>query len=147
LDRRALPLAALESGTNLPSRDVFVTALGFPLGLGAQGQFIPLSRESKVASGMLSDDKGCFFLLQDPSVSGYSGGPLIEPGDPRVISTPSGIATVTGGTRCWGFVFGNYSDETGGKMCRITPAFYAVQLIHEAENTLHIVQAPRSLVQ
>lgn len=148
LNGRAIPLALLESETNLPSRDVYVTALGFPLGLGAEGQFIPFSRESKVASGMLTDDKGQFFLLQDPSVSGYSGGPLIQAGDARVVATSSSsTAVVTGGTKCWGFVFGTYGDETGGKMSRITPAFYAVQLIHDAETTLKIVQSNIQLPQ
>ena len=142
LNQRAIPLGALASETNLPSRDVYVTALGFPLGLGAEGQFIPLSRESKVASGMLHDDNGLFFLLQDPSVSGYSGGPLIQSGDSRVVITSTGPAVATGGGRCWGFVSATYGDETGGKMSRIIPAFYAVNLIHEAQMTLHIVQAP-----
>jgi hypothetical protein len=140
LNRRAVEMAVLESETNLPSRDIYVTALGFPLGLGAQGQFIPLSRESKVASGMLADDKGQFFLLQDPSVSGYSGGPLIQSGDSRFMNTSSGPAVVTGGARCWGFVSATYGDETGGKMSRITPAFYAVELIREAQSKLRILQ-------
>jgi hypothetical protein len=87
--------------------------------------------------------------LQDPSVSGYSGGPLIQAGDARVVATSASntAAVVTGGTKCWGFVFGTYGDETGGKMSRITPAFYAVQLIHEAENTLKIVQSNIPLPQ
>ena len=136
LRRRAVPLELLESQTNLPSREVYVTALGFPLGIGAMGtQFIPLSRESKVSSGILNDASGLFFLLQDPSVNGYSGGPLVESGDPRFI----GHAAVSGGTRCWGFVSATYSDETGGKMCRITPAFYAAALIRKAEKELRIV--------
>jgi hypothetical protein len=142
MNNRAFPLSFLESGTNIPSRDVFVTALGFPLGLGTQGKVIPLSRESKVACGWLYDANGYYFLLQDPSVEGYSGGPLIESGDIRLINTPSGAATVTSPARCWGFVSGNYADETGGKMCRITPAFYAVELIHEAQTNLCIITVP-----
>lgn len=141
LDRRAMPLEFLESQTNLPSRESYVTALGFPLGLGAEGEFIPLSRDSKVSSGMLNDVGGTFFLLQDPSVSGYSGGPLIQSGDPRVIArdrTAASIAVVSGGARCWGFVSATFGDETGGKMCRVTPAFYAVELVHKAQRELTI---------
>jgi hypothetical protein len=55
LDRRALPLEFLDSQTTLPSRDAILTALGFPLGLGAEGEFIPLSRDSKLSSGLLKD--------------------------------------------------------------------------------------------
>jgi hypothetical protein len=135
LERRAMPLAVLESGTNVPSRDIHLTALGFPLGLGAEGEFLPLCRESKVSGGFLNDGSSMFFLPQDPSVSGYSGGPVIEPGDPRIV----GIQLVRGGTRCWGFVSGTFGDESGGKMCKVVPAFYAVGLVREAEATLKIV--------
>jgi S1-C subfamily serine protease len=149
LNRRAIPLEFLEPQTNLPSRDTYLTALGFPLGLGAEGEFIPLSRDSKVSSGMLNDGGSLFFLLQDPSVSGYSGGPLIQSGDPRVIATDrtaASISVVSGGARCWGFVSGTFADETGGKMSRITPSFYAVELIHKAQRELRIwpANAPSS---
>ena len=141
LSRRALPLEVLEAERNLPSRDIEVTVLGFPLGLGAQGQFIPISRASNVASGMLNDANGFFFLLQDPSVSGYSGGPLVQLGGPRFVATgsqPSSFAMVTGGIRCWGFVSGTFSDNTGGKMSRITPSCYAVELVRKAQRELRI---------
>jgi hypothetical protein len=144
LTRRAMPLEFLESQTNLPSRDTLITALGFPLGLGAEGEFVPLSRDSKVSSGILRDGGGMFFLLQDPSVSGYSGGPLVQSGDARVISTDgtaAGIAVVTGGARCWGFVSGTFADETGGKMTRVVPAFYAVELVRQAQRELIITPA------
>ena len=144
LDRRAMPIEFLEALTNLPSRDTYITALGFPLSLGAEGEFIPLSRDSKLSSGVLRDAAGLFFLLQDPSVSGYSGGPLVQSGDPRVIATDptaASIKVVSGGARCWGFVSGTYADETGGKMTKIVPAFYAVELIRQAERELNIVQA------
>lgn len=134
MEGRALPLDMLVSEHAAPSRDVAVTALGFPFGLGAEGEFHPLSRESKAASGMLADTAGRFFVLQDPSVSGYSGGPLIESADPRVVATNptfSGIAVVSGGGRCWGFVSGTFADETGGKMCRIVPARYAIDLVQQ----------------
>jgi S1-C subfamily serine protease len=143
MERRGAPVEWLEPATNLPSRDVYVTALGFPLGLGAEGEFVPLSRESKVSSGMLNDAKGLFFLLQDPSVSGYSGGPLIESGDRVLGGNQFGSISVrSGGCRCWGFVSGTYGDETGGKMSRITPALYAVELIRQAQRELKVVYAP-----
>lgn len=134
---RSIPLAILEAGTNQPSRDVPLTALGFPLRLGAEGEFMPLSRETKASSGMLSDAAGYFFLLQDPSVSGYSGGPLIE--SPGLRFTEDGGITPAH-PHCWGFVSATYGDETGGKMCRITPAFYVVQLIQKIEREVHVEQ-------
>lgn len=144
LTRRAVPLGFLASGTNAPSRDITVTALGFPLGLGATGQFLPLCRGSKVSSGMLHDGQGYFYLLQDPSVSGYSGGPLVESDDARLQATPRGIMPVVDRPQCLGFVCSTYGDETGGKMCRIVPAFYAVDIIHRIERTMHVVRVPRA---
>ena len=41
LNHRAFPIELLDSQTNLPSRDTTLTALGFPLGLGAEGEFVP----------------------------------------------------------------------------------------------------------
>ncbi len=145
LHGRALPLELLVSDFSLPSRDDWVTAIGFPLGLGAEGDFVPLSRESKTASGFLADAGGKFFLLQDPAVSGYSGSPLIQTGDPRVVArdpTFAGLAVVSGGMRCWGFVSATYADATGGKMTRIVPAQYAVEMIALAEKELRIQRLP-----
>lgn len=133
IQNRAFPLSSLVDGTNIPSRDINLTMLGFPLGLGAQDKIIPFSRDTKIAHGWLHDASGYYFLLQDPTVSGYSGGPLIECSE----ANPSRIGAATGGARCWGFVSGNLPDDTGGKMCRITPAFYAVELIREIETQLH----------
>jgi hypothetical protein len=136
----AIPLDDLESGQNLPSRDEPVTVLGFPLGIGAEGEFEPLSRETKRSSGLLTDenDGTKFFLLQDPAVNGYSGGPLFETGDHPILP---GIQFTPGRWRCWGFVLGTLPDESGGKMARITPAFYAVDLVRQFERDNRLLLA------
>ena len=141
LEGRAVPLGWLESQTNLPSRDLTLTALGFPLGLGAAEVFEPISKESKRSSGFLKDANGTFFLLQDPSVGGFSGGPLFQSGDPRVVvAGESQIGVASGGAKIWGFVSATYSDETGGKMCRITPAAFAVDLIQKVQGSIRVTR-------
>jgi hypothetical protein len=127
-----IALDQLESGQNLPSRDTYVTVLGFPLGLGAEGAFEPLSLQTKLSSGLLTDnnDGTRYFLLQDPAVNGYSGGPLFETGEGLRLP---GVTFDSKPWRCWGFVLGTLPDESGGKMARITPSFYAVELIRKFE--------------
>jgi hypothetical protein len=136
LNSKAAPLYFLNSDTNPPPRDFSMTAYGFPLNFGVYVQFVPLIRETKASSESLMDTNGYFYLLQDPSVSGYSGGPLIQVGGARMVTTPGGMIPVNEQPTCWGFVSGTYPDETGGKMCRIVPSYYAIQLINDTEKEL-----------
>ena len=138
LERRALPFSLLCTNQTAPSRDEMLTTIGFPLALGIDTTFSPLTRESKVSSGMLRDNNGAFFLMQDPSVNGYSGAPLFETGDTRL----QWDAFISGGIRCYGIVSGTYSDETGGKMSKIIPAFYACDVIGRIESSVQFVTKP-----
>lgn len=123
IQNRAFPFSSLVGGTNIISRDVNLTILGFPLGLGAQDKIIPFSRDTKIAHGWLHDANGYYYLLQDPAVSGYSGGPLIESSEANLVNKPSGIGAASGGARCWGFVSGTVPDETGGKCVELLQHF------------------------
>jgi hypothetical protein len=61
-----------------------------------------------------------FFLLENPSVGGYSGGPIFDLGIMIV-----GSMTVTKErTYCLGLMHGTISDKTGGKLAAVTPAYY-----------------------
>ncbi len=128
----------LSTETAAPSRDRPVTTLGFPLGLGIQGHFSPISRESRPASGLVTlispttKKPTVFFLLDNPSIGGFSGAPLL------VLPTPytSGGGLVfphTGtGPICVGVITATISDETGGKMAAVTPSVYIVETINKA---------------
>jgi hypothetical protein len=142
-DISALPIAitpdieALVKGRFLPfdhfhtqrthiSRDIELTCVGFPHGLGATGMFSPLTYRSFVSSALVSlnrFDTGApceFFLLENPSVGGYSGGPIFDLGVMIV-----GSMTITkDATRCLGLMHGTISDQTGGKLAAVTPAYY-----------------------
>lgn len=86
LQNRCFPYDHMDLTSAAPSRDVELTALGFPLGLGASGHFSPLSFRTYAASGSISlprfDKKTpCdFFLLETPGIGGYSGGPIFDLG-------------------------------------------------------------------
>ena len=119
-----------------PSRDIPVTMLGFPMGLGSTGTFSPLSRETKIASGWLeypradTGEHAQFLFLQDPSVGGYSGSPVLDTGQIRV----AGATIAPGGRcRCLGLVHGTVADLSGGKFAAVVPAIKIVELIRDAE--------------
>ena len=67
-------------------------------------------------TGNLSD----FFCLENPSVGGYSGCPVFDLG-----YSTNGLMTMTKEkTWCHGIMHGTMSDNTGGKIALVTPAFY-----------------------
>lgn len=73
----------------------------------------------------LIDTLSDFFCLENPSVGGYSGGPVFDMGYEKM-----GCATATKEkTLLHGIVHGTMSDETGGKIALITPMFYLKDLI------------------
>jgi len=128
----------IASDSVAPSRDRPLTALGFPLALGAAGHFSPISRDSKPVSGLITlprfdiQTPATFFLLGDPSIAGFSGAPVFLIAAPyttgQLLSLPaSGTPTL-----CVGVVHGTISDDTGGKMAAITPSMYLLETIDKA---------------
>lgn len=136
-----IPLSLLSSDTNAPSRERILTTLGFPLGIGVQEHFSPISRESKPASGLLSlirpdtHTPAIFFLLDNASVGGFSGAPLFLISTPFASSTGAMVFPETGAPTCVGLINGTISDETGGKMAAVTPSTYIVETIKKASTS------------
>lgn len=113
------------------SRDVQLTVLGFPLGLGAEGRFSPFSFRTFSASGLITlprfdnNINSEFIILENPGMGGYSGAPVF---DTSTVTT--GNLTMTGeGTVCYGIVHGTISDQTGGKLAAVTPSAYLFDLL------------------
>ncbi|EKD87965.1 MAG: hypothetical protein ACD_35C00117G0001, partial [uncultured bacterium] len=126
LNNRFFPYNQINLQRQPISRDSELTSIGFPLGLGAVGSFSPLSFRTFVASSFITLNRfdnhqpADFIILENPSIGGYSGGPIFDLG--YIIS---GIMSQnTGDTICHGFMHGTISDETGGKLGALTPAFY-----------------------
>ncbi len=84
LEGRFLPFELFPTAKEPPDRDLLLTSVGFPLGLGTSGYFSPLTFESKASSAFLTLKRfdthtPCtFFILQDPSIGGYSGCPVFD---------------------------------------------------------------------
>lgn len=113
------------------SRDCELTSIGFPHGLGTSGMFSPLTYRSYASSGFITLNRfdigtPCiFFLLENPSVGGYSGCPVFD----LSYMVVGGMTVTKDKTRCYGIMHGTISDETGGKLAAVTPAYYLKDLI------------------
>ncbi len=127
LKGRCFPYSQIDISSNPISKDVELTTIGFPLGLGAVGyMFSPLSYRTFAAASSISlprfdNQVECdFIILELPSIGGYSGGPTFDLG--YIIS---GTMTQTKEkTILHGLVHGTISDTTGGKLAAITPCKY-----------------------
>ena len=79
---RFLPFNMLLKDLKAPQRERPLVVMGFPLALGAHGHFSPITSESKAASGLVQirinkfDPEQTFFLLDKPSIGGFSGSPV-----------------------------------------------------------------------
>ena len=133
LNGRFLPIDLFPIIKEPPNRDLILTSVGFPMGLGTSGYFSPLTFESKASSGFLTLNRAdtfspcTFFILQDPSIGGYSGCPVF---DLSIIKLGT-MTTTGGGTVCYGITHGTLSDETGGKLAAVTPSYYIHDLLSD----------------
>lgn len=131
LSDRFFPYDHLNLEHTPVSRDYELTSFGFPQGLGTDGSFSPFTFRSFAASGFVTlpraDTKtNCeFFCLENPSMGGYSGCPVFDLG----YSTNGIVTTTKEKTWCHGIMHGTMSDNTGGKIAMVTPAFYLKDII------------------
>jgi hypothetical protein len=113
------------------SRDFELTSVGFPNGLGARGMFSPLTYRSYASSAFITMNRAdtktpCdFFMLENPSMGGYSGCPVFDLGYMVVGS----MTTTKERTVCYGIMHGTVSDTTGGKLAAVTPSHYLRDLL------------------
>jgi len=133
----ALDLSILPKSETSPVSELSLVVVGFPLGLGVQKKFSPLRRETHAASGLIDlkradvDQMATFYVLQDPSIGGYSGAPVF------VLRTYRFGNTLMNGVdvdSCIGLVHGTVSDNTGGKLGLVTPANYVYEIIKNMHN-------------
>lgn len=139
---RGLPPVVFVSRLEAPPRDRPLTVFGFPLGLGAvfvgpDRKISAISKESKAASGLITlprfDTKKPteFFVLDSPSVGGFSGGPVVIL--PAAFPQGAGIA-FSAATLVVGLVHGTASDQTGGKLALVVPSAFITQTLEAAYN-------------
>ena len=135
LMQRFLPVKMIAAEHEAPSRNLPLTIFGFPLGIGSSGKkFSPLTRQTHCASDLVKVKRGDvpirteFFILEDPSVNGYSGGPVLDISVYKI----GGMQTTGSGTKLWGLVHGTSSDKTGGKLALVVPSFFILETIQKA---------------
>lgn len=135
LSKHFLPAEVIQKELGAPERDKSVTILGFPLGLGVSERFSPITKESKPASGLITlrrsdtGKKAPFFLLDSPSIGGFSGAPVFQmPGT----YLKGNALVVSKKIICVGIVHGTISDQTGGKMAAIQPAALIIETLQKA---------------
>lgn len=126
-----IPIDIIES-ERVPIREREVTTVGFPLGLGYEKHFSPISKVSKPSSGLIElprFDNGVistFFLLDDPSISGFSGSPVFELPTQLVAGKEPVFVNVY---RLMGLVHGSIADKTGGGFAAIVPSRYIIETL------------------
>lgn len=134
MNNRFLPVSILYDSLKSLSRETILTTVGFPLGLGSEGYFSPLTFRTFASSGLITlprfDNKikSTFILLENPVAGGYSGGPVFDLG---IIETGTLTMRSSKGTICYGITHGTISDGTGGKIGAITPSFFVLELINK----------------
>ena len=138
-----LPSAQVSADDKAPWRERPLTTLGFPLAIISPQHISAISRDSKPASGLVTINRpdkhtpATFFLLDNPSIEGFSGAPVFQTSAP--FSTSGGAMVMPevpgpghGVSLCVGVVHGTISDNTGGKMAAVTPAIYVGKTIEKA---------------
>ncbi len=83
---------------------------------------------------------GRYFLLEDPSVSGYSGSPVVYIQGTVTNFIPLGNEP----TICYGLIHGQLLDEGIGKFSLVVPSKYIVETIESVLDTVLIQKIPRS---
>jgi hypothetical protein len=131
LQNRFFPYDHFEFNRLAPSRDFELTCVGFPNGLGAAGLFSPLTYRSYTSSSLITMNRfdafiqSEFFLLENPSVGGYSGCPVFD----LAYMVVGSMTTTKEKTICYGIMHGTLGDNTGGKLAAVTPAYYLPHII------------------
>ena len=131
LYQRCFPYEQIEFNVSNISRDDELTSVGFPNGLGALGKFSPFTFRSHISSSEITLNRAdtntpaIFLCLENPSVGGYSGGPIFDLGIMKI----GVMKSSQGPTRLIGIMHGTISDNTGGKIAALTPALYLKDII------------------
>lgn len=136
---RCLKFSSIANDESAPRREQPVMVMGFPLELGTTGRFSPLTSEAKPASGLLryprfdTKKEATFFVLDKPSIGGFSGGPVFLMPGPFASGGAMVFTEMPAPTVVVGLVHGTFSDNTGGKLAAIVPSKFIRDTILEAD--------------
>ncbi len=131
LNAYAFPAELIYGGKELPIRGADLTFLGYPVVDMEMEHFSPLMFTAYLSSGLITQPRAdtkskCnFFYLSIPSIQGCSGSGLYFSVKKQVMYY-GGNKTIM-----IGIVHGTQSDNTGGKLAAITPAYYVAELFKD----------------
>jgi len=136
ISKNCIPIDLLPRQLEAPTRGQTITVIGFPLKLGAADEFSPISHEMRAASSLvtilspLDGRPETVFLVDSPSVLGFSGAPLFK----WPLFDVAG-STISGGgqTQLLGLAQGTLSDNTGGKFGIVVPCTFIRETIERAQ--------------
>ena len=121
-----LELSFFESNFNdVPERESVLTMYGMP-DVYTDLEFAPFTCDSNPASNLwvshfdITGSMFNCFMLDKPSIQGFSGGPVVcfeDPDNPR----------------CYGIIHGTRQDNTGGKLAIVVHSAYLFELLEYAK--------------
>lgn len=130
---RFLDAGLLTAEKTAPAGTLDLVIVGFPLGLISETHFAPITKRFHAASGILRfrgeemSAPADFFLLDQPTMGGYSGAPVFVAPQVRVSAVE---------TRCAGVVSQTISDEAGGQFAAVAPSAVVRSLMARAMPSL-----------
>ncbi len=119
----SFPSYLIYDGKEMVSREADLTFLGYPNVFITYEYFSPLTFNSHLASGLITNYRSntkiacTFYYLDTPSMQGCSGSGVYYSLKKDIYFGGSKTAMV-------GVVHGTARDNTGGKLAAITPSFY-----------------------
>lgn len=120
-----LILNKLES----PLRQTNLVAYGYPLGLGIGKRISPISKKYSPSSGLIDLNRfdnnrpSTFFLVDDPSITGLSGGPVVAL--PQVLEYDDTVSIAINNPWLLGLVHGTINKDGGGYGAIVPSKFIA----------------------
>jgi hypothetical protein len=133
-----IPYEFILNKLEAPLRQRNLVIYGFPLGLGLGKKISPISKKYNPSSALIelsrfdNNRPSFFFLADDPSISGLSGGPVV--GFPQTLEYFDGTSTSKSesGYQVLGLVHGTINGDGGGGYGAIVPSNYILETIDSA---------------
>jgi hypothetical protein len=129
---KGIPYEIVLNKLEAPLRERNLIVYGFPLGLGAGKKISPISKRYNPSSGLIDLNRfdngkpSVFYLIDDPSISGLSGGPVIA--FPQKLEHFDGTSISMGDHQVLGLVHGTISKDGGGYGA-IVPAKFILETL------------------
>jgi hypothetical protein len=129
---RFLDASLLRREKTVPRAAFDLVVVGFALGLFSETQFAPISKRFHAASDILQfrgeemRRAADFFLLDQPTMGGYSGAPVFVA--PQARLSPAGEVSCVE-AQCVGVVSQTIADEAGGHFAAVVPSTLVRSLI------------------